>query len=161
MSKSLISERLSELGSAYVTIENERILLKGFLSEERLHSYYDDGINCFYCDGIYPVAEINPHFMPDDALLVILENGIERKSKYVVDKKMHIEYKSPEYKSKSKRLCKFRRDVYSGQLNYVDDKYNLRYESVELLEITLLELYGKHRFLEIPPSDLLNPQQGD
>ena len=147
MKPSLITERLSELGSACVTIDSGQIYLKGFLSEDRLHDYYDNDIDCFFCEGIYPLAEIRPHFMPDDALLLIRDAGSEQKSKFVVDERKRIEYQSTEFKSKSKRLCKFRRDVYSGHLNYVDGEVNLLYETPEDLDRQLTAHYGPYRFL--------------
>lgn len=129
----LINERLSELGGAILKVHGDKYHVTGFMYPERLDDYLDKNINCFYSQGIYPLAEIDYSVLQDNATVIVIdENGNEKKTCFEVLKKDSVKYKAEDKRQLTKvywvRKCK-----YSGV-------YNLKFTDESLLFNTLEEL---------------------
>lgn len=129
----MINERLSELGGAILKIQGDKYHVTGFMYPERLDDYLDKNINCFYSQGIYPLAEIDYSILQDNATVIVIdENGNEEKTCFEVLKKDSVKYKTEDKRQLTKvywiRKCK-----YSGV-------YNLKFTDESILFNTLEEL---------------------
>lgn len=121
---SLAEERIYSVGSADVIIEKEKMIIRGFLSEERYHDYFDQGINCIYSFGVYDKTELLPQFIQDGCLLVIREGDQMQRYKFVRLREYMIRSGLPGNKTITDRICWIRQEVYSGIFNYVDSNNN-------------------------------------
>lgn len=129
----MINERLSELGGAILKIQGDKYHVTGFMYPERLDDYLNKNINCFYSQGMYPLAEIDYSVLQDNATVIVIdENGNEKKTCFEVLKKDSVKYKAEDKRQLTKvywiRKCK-----YSGV-------YNLKFTDESLLFNTLEEL---------------------
>lgn len=111
----MLQERISELGSGILLTKGNKVHLTGFMSPERLHDFYDKGIDCHFSQGIYTNRELNWGKIQDNAMFIVLDenNILVNKYQFLVVKKDIVKYKDKDNINRSKtytiRKCKFTR----------------------------------------------------
>ncbi|WP_142413100.1 hypothetical protein [Hathewaya massiliensis] len=130
----ILQEYIEELGSGILNIKDDKIYLTGFMSPERLYSYYLQGENCIFSQGIYDYEELNFAYIQDNSLFIILKDNVEQsKIQFELIKKSTVKYKNEENKTFSKvysiRKCKYT-DVY----NYRDGDKSILFDTLDELK---------------------------
>lgn len=139
----LLQERIEELGSLILNIKNDKIELIGFMSEDRLLSYYIDNVKCHLSHGIYNKEPFDLAYLNDNSLCIIQENNIEvARYKYVPLKKGTLKYKDPaDMKNKSKiytlRLCE-----YTEKYSFVESTRSMLFDTKDSLTSFLINEYN-------------------
>ena len=111
----ILQERIEELGSGILTIDNSKVTLIGFTCPERLNDYYIKNIQCFFSMGVYDLEPLDFSFINDDTLFI------------VNDKKDTVKYKN-ENKFLSK-VYKIRKCTYTHKYNYKDAEISLLFDT--------------------------------
>jgi len=73
----LLQESIQELGSGIINVLDNQIRLTGFMCNERLVDYCLHGHDCRFSVGVYPKEKFDIAYIKDNALFIILENGVE------------------------------------------------------------------------------------
>ncbi|MFF2876152.1 hypothetical protein ACFVR2_07510 [Gottfriedia sp. NPDC057991] len=116
----MLQERIEELASAILDINENTVSVTGFLFPERLLNYYIDGSDCFSSKGLYPLPDQPLDFskVKTNALFVILQNGIEQQRiQFNVIKTYTQKYKDQTGKPRTK-VVSIRKCDFSNQYNY-------------------------------------------
>ena len=140
----LLQESIQELGSGIIDILDDKIRLTGFMSSERLVDYHLHGYDCRFSVGVYPKEKFDITYIRDNALFIILENGVEiiRYQFIPIDKykKYDLKYKDIDNKLKSKVIT-IRRCSYTSKYNYVDTLESIIFDTMEELMTYLKKEY--------------------
>lgn len=140
----LLQESIQELGSGIIDILDNKIRLTGFMSSERLVDYYLYDHDCRFSVGVYPKEKFDIAYIRDNALFIILENGVEitRYQFIPIDKykKYDLKYKDIDNKPKSKVIT-IRRCSYTSKYNYVDTLESIIFDTMEELMTYLKKEY--------------------
>ena len=127
-----LQDRIEELNSGILNIENNKVFVTGFLSQERLEDYYFNNKQCFFSKGIYDYEELDFSKIKDDALFMVFKNNnLISKYCYKVIFKDTLKYK--EGKKYLSRTFKIRKSLFS-------EEYNLIIENTSLVYSDLFEL---------------------
>ncbi len=141
----LLQESIQELGSGIINVLDDKIRLTGFMSSERLVDYHLHGYDCRFSVGVYPKEKFDIAYIRDNALFIILENGVEiiRYQFIPIDKykKYEIKYKDIDNKPKSKVIM-IRRCSYTSKYNYVDTLESIIFDTMEELTTYLKKEYN-------------------
>lgn len=139
----LLQERIKELESLILNIKDNKIELIGFMSEDRLLSYYIDNVKCHLSHGIYNKEPFDLAYLNDNALCIIQENNIEvARYKYVPLKKGTLKYKdlkNGDIKSKvyTLRMCK-----YTEKYSFVESTRSMLFDTKDSLTSFLINEYA-------------------
>lgn len=145
----LLQERIQELGSGILKINNNIVELIGFMSEERLKDYHEKNINCFFSHGFYDLEELNFGYINDNALFIVYENNVEKfRYNFIVIKKDILKYKNTENKNLSK-VYWIRKCSYCNQFNYRDMDESILFDSKDSLEEYFFNRFNQKLNLEI------------
>lgn len=127
----MIQERINELTSGILKIENGKIHVLGFKNEKMLLSHVDNGTKNWSSIGLYDIQKINFQDIKNDALFLVIENGdIVGKYQYTPIYKGVIKYENDEGKNAS-RAFTIRRSKYCGHFQFVSEKISEPFESKE------------------------------
>lgn len=141
----LLQERIEELGSGLLTINNSKVELVGFTCPERLFDYYNN-IQCFFSQGVYDLESLDFSYIKNNALFIVddKDNNTLRKYHFELLKKDSVKYKD-ENKKQLTKVYYIRKCSYTGKYNYKDLEVSITFDTKE----DLLN-YFKSRFgLEI------------
>jgi len=131
----MINERLSELGSALLKVDGDKFYVTGFMSSERLEDYYYRKVDCYFSKGIYPISDLDFSLLNDDALIIVIdENGDEKRVQFKVLKKDTVKYKSADKKQQLAKVYSVRRCTYTGMYNLKFTDGSLLFDSKEELQ---------------------------
>lgn len=136
----ILQEYINELNSGILEYKNNKIYLTGFLSSERLYEYYNDNRDCFFSQGIFDIENLSFEWIKDDALFIVVKNGIEVfKTQFKLLKKDSIRYKvDDKYTTK---VYYIRKCIYRNLYNYLDADESLTFKSLEELNNYILDKY--------------------
>ncbi|QCH27956.1 hypothetical protein [Clostridium tyrobutyricum] len=125
----ILQERIEELGSGILTIDNSKVTLIGFTCPERLNDYYIKNIQCFFSMGVYDLEPLDFSFINDDTLFIVNDKNANKTFKYQFEllKKDTVKYKN-ENKFLSK-VYKIRKCTYTHKYNYKDAEISLLFDT--------------------------------
>lgn len=141
----MINERLSELGSAILEVKEDKFHVTGFMYPERLEDYYYRKVDCYFSKGIYPVTELDFSLLNDDALILLIdENGNEKRVQFKVLKKDTVIYKVADKKQQLAKVYSVRRCNYTGMYNLKFTDGSLLFNSKEELQEEFSKRFNKN-----------------
>lgn len=165
--QSMLQERINDLDSGILEYIDDKVHVTGFLSEERLNDYYQNGKQCFFSKGIYRKMDLYWGGIKDNALFILIKDGNEvNRFQFEVLKKDTVQLRTKrelkpreaskyktDYKTKSKTYT-IRKCKYSGVYNLIskesilDDDNNRSsvednkiFEKLEDLKVYLEQLF--------------------
>ncbi|SKA89498.1 hypothetical protein SAMN05428976_11319 [Clostridium sp. USBA 49] len=138
----ILQERINELGSGILIINNSKIELIGFTCPERLYDYYNNHMQCYFSMGIYDLKPLDFTYIQNNALFIVEDKNLVTTSKHYFKllKKDTVKYKTKDKKYTSK--------VYSISKNEYTNKYRYKDMEISILFDTKEDLlkYFKERF---------------
>ncbi|MEC1155658.1 hypothetical protein [Cytobacillus horneckiae] len=127
----MIQERINELTSGILKIENGKIHVMGFKNEKLLLSHLDNGTKNWSSIGLYDLQKVNFQDIKNDALVLVIENDeIVGKYQYTSIYKDVIKYENDEGKNAS-MVFTIRRSKYSEHFQFVSEKITETFENKE------------------------------
>lgn len=146
----LLQSRLEEIDSAIIDVYVDRIIVRGFYSEERLLDYYIHKKDCWCSLGKYPKENYDIAYLKNNALLIILKDGEEiSKHKFELLKKDTAKYKdiNDDNKVKSKTY-EIRYCFHSRKYNYKDADISLIFNTYQELKNYFFNHYNSSLIVE-------------
>ena len=144
----MLQNRINELNSAILDIENEKVYVTGFTREEMLQRYLKSGNECFSSKGLYDYCDLNFQDIKSDALFIVRKGG-EEIGKYQYKPVLKDLVKFKENKNGKEKLVSLtftiRKSVYSDHYHFLTENTSLLFENKKELDKYLLEKFNIER----------------
>ncbi|EXF27689.1 hypothetical protein BA93_03250 [Finegoldia magna ALB8] len=135
-----LNDRIKELNSCILKVEQNGIKILGFLSKERLLDYYNKHTKCQFSQGFYEHQDYNLSYAPSNGLIIEIKDGKTNKISFEDILIETISY-TKENNKKTTKTFKIRVEQYTNKYNYVD------VDSTVLFDTKLeLEQYIQNKF---------------
>ncbi len=137
----ILQERIEELGSGILMVKDSKVELIGFTCSERLYSYYNDGVLCYFSTGIYDLEDLDFSRIQDNALFIMKDKDRESKYQFSLLKKDTVKYKDENNKLSSK-VYLIRKCCFTNKVNYKDMNVSILFDNKEDLQKYFKDRFG-------------------
>ncbi len=138
MDTTILQERINELYSGIIEINDQHISLIGFYNSERLLSHLSDGKLNYSSMGLYDIQPIKYDSIKTNALFILRENGIEiKKYQFKNVLKQQFSFKN----KKGKVLVTIRKNIHGEEYSLLTEKKNSIFINIESLTTFIRNTY--------------------
>ncbi|OXZ40017.1 hypothetical protein [Finegoldia magna] len=128
-----LNDRIKELNSCIIKVEQNGIKILGFLSKERLLDYYNKHTKCQFSQGFYEHQDYNLSYAPSNGLIIEIKDNKINKISFKNILTDTISYTNKNNKKATKTFS-IRTEQYSNKYNYVDVDSNILFDTKSELE---------------------------
>ncbi|WP_163582095.1 hypothetical protein [Gracilibacillus saliphilus] len=138
----MLQERVNQLKSAILEIDDKKVHVWGFLREDMLLLHLDKGLKCWSSQGLYEYQDLEFHNCKNNALFIIKKEGKEiSRHQYKSVYKDTVKMKNEHGKTTSLTFT-IRKSSYSAHYHFNSEKDSILFENKEKLDQYLLDKYS-------------------
>lgn len=138
----MLQDRINELNSGILDIEENKIYITGFMNEKMMQLHLNEDSNNWSSKGLYDNEKIDFYNIKDNAFFIVRENGTEtNRYQYKSILKDTFQFKDENGKSFSLTI-NIRKSQYGSEYHLLTTKESLLFDSKNDLDNHLLKKYN-------------------